>query len=255
MDAVFNNTKELGGWPGWLYAQDENTNNATQDFASADAGGYDAYVSGDQESSGWEAQFNFTPTENLQFVLNYAQTKRQVVNAGQFPTYPYADGNYDKWAVWYFPDGQWGLTGRSLESQYTDPADTSTWQGLGYGAGEKQDDTPLHAASGWGSYKFTEGKLGGLSLGMGFQWEDKREYFSGITDGSGQLVIDGEGERVVLYTDDRLNVDAMAKYDFQLKEKNAYVQLNIYNMLDDRGVYGYIYARPISYRMQFGIHF
>ncbi|MEM9158883.1 MAG: TonB-dependent receptor plug domain-containing protein, partial [Verrucomicrobiota bacterium] len=245
LDAVFDSSKEIGGWPGWLYNQDDNTNNATQDFAGDGAGGWNGYVSGDQESSGWEAQLNFAPMDNLQFVLNYAQTKREVVNAGAFVEYPFAEGNWDRWAVWYFPDGQWGLTGRSLEEQFTDPQDTSTWQGRGYGAGEKQDDTPLHAVSGWGNYKFTEGRMKGLSVGMGFQWEDKREYFSGITDGAGQLALDKNGNRVVLYTKDRLNVDAMARYDFTMGENPAHVQVNVYNLLDDTDPYGYIWARPL----------
>lgn len=254
LNRVFDASKTTNpGWPGWLYANDANTNNATMDWAAGSQSGWDAFLSGDQESSGWEAQFNYAPTDNTQFVLNYAQTKREVVNAGAFPRYPYAEGNWDAWSIWYFPDGQWGLTGRSLEDQFLDPQDTSTWQGLGYGAGEKQDDTPLHAVSGWGNYRIKDGQFKGLSFGLGFQWEDKREYFSGITDGSGQLVVDGEGERVVLYTDDRLNIDAMAKYDFMLGERNAHVQLNIYNLLDDQDAYGYIYAKPLAYRLQFGM--
>lgn len=254
MDAVFDNSKDIGGWSGWLYNQDENTNNATLDFASGERTGWQGNLSGDQESHGYEAQINFTPTDNTQFVLNYAYTQRSVVNAGVFPEYPYADGNWDRWAVWYFPDGQWGLTGYYEDGvAYTDAQNTSTWQGRGYGAGETQDDTPPHALSGWGNYKFTDGALSGLSIGLGFQWEDKREYFSGITDGAGQLVKDEEGERVILYTADRLNIDAMVKYDFKIKERNAWLQLNVYNLMDDQDAYGYIYAAPMSYRMQFGI--
>ncbi len=254
MDTVFNASKTTNpGWPGWLYTQDDNTNNATLDFASAEAGGYDAYLSGDQESSGWEAQFNYAPTDNMQFVLNYAQTKRSVVNAGAFPQYPWGAGGVDKWAVWYFPDGAWGLSGYSLEDQFLNAEDTSTWQGRGYGAGEKQDDTPRHSLSGWGNYRVDDGALAGFSFGLGFQYESEREYFSGITDGSGQLVTDTNGQRVVLETDPRLNIDAMAKYEFKLGEKNAHVQLNIYNVMNDQDAYGYLYAKPTEYRLQFGM--
>ncbi len=254
LDRVFDATKSTNpGWPGWLYDSDENTNHAAMDWAADSRGGYNAFLSGDQESSGWEAQLNFTPTDNMQFILNYAQTTREVVNAGAFPEYPYADGNWDRWAIWYFPEGAWGLSGYSLEDQFTDPQDTSTWQGRGYGAGEKQDDTPLHAVSGWANYNVNDGKLAGLSFGLGFQWEDKREYFSGITDLGGQLVNDSEGNRVVLYTKDRLNVDAMAKYAFTIGERNAYLQLNAYNLMNDQDQYGFIFAKPRTYRLQFGI--
>ncbi|MDQ8204790.1 TonB-dependent receptor plug domain-containing protein [Pelagicoccus sp. SDUM812003] len=255
MDRVFDASKTTNpGWPGWLYTQDDNTNNATLDFAAAEAGGYDAYLSGDQESSGWEAQFNYAPTDNMQFVLNYAQTKRSVVNAGAFPEYEWGAGGVDKWAVWYFPDGAWGLSGYSLEDQFLDPNDTSTWQGRGYGAGEKQDDTPRHALSGWGNYQIRDGQFAGLSFGLGFQYESEREYFSGITDGSGQLVTDTNGQRVVLETDTRINIDAMAKYEFTIGEdRNAHVQLNVYNVMNDQSAYGYIYAKPTTYRLQFGV--
>jgi len=254
LDAVFDNSKEVGGWAGWLYNQDDNTNNATQDFSSAEADGFNTYLSGDQESSGWEAQFNYTPNENFAMVLNYAQTKRQVVNAGQFPDM-YGDGPVDRWAVWYFPDGQWGLTGRSLEDQFLDPNDTSTWQGRGYGAGEAQDDTPLHAASFWANYSFTEGPFAGASLGLGGQYESSREYFSGITDGAGQLVVDGEGNRVVLTTDPRFNFDAMARYPFKFQNRDAHVQLNFYNLLGDTDPYGFIFATGTAWTLQFGMKF
>lgn len=249
LDAVFANKV---AWPGWLYGNDANTNNATMDFASPDASGYFAHLSGDQESSGWEAQINYAPTDNMQFVLNYAQTKRTVVNAGAFPEFEWGAGGFDRWAVWYFQDGGWGLSGFPLEEAYSNPIDTSTWQGRGYGAGEAQDDTPLHAVSGWGSYRFDDGKLAGLSFGLGFQYESEREYFSGITDG-GQLVVDTEGRRVILETDPRINIDAMAKYEFQVKDRNAHLQLNIYNLMNDQDAYGYLYAKPTQYRLQFGI--
>lgn len=254
MDTVFNASKTTNpGWPGWLYNQDDNTNNATLDFASAEAGGYDAFLSGDQESSGWEAQFNYAPTDNMQFVLNYAQTKRSVVNAGAFPEYPWGAGGVDKWAVWYFPDGAWGLSGYSLEDQFLNAEDTSTWQGRGYGAGEKQDDTPRHSLSGWGNFSVKDGALAGFSFGLGFQYESEREYFSGITDGAGQLVIDSNGQRVVLETDPRINIDAMAKYEFNMGDRPAYMQLNVYNVMNDQDAYGYIYAKPTAYRLQFGM--
>jgi len=254
LDAVFDNSKEIGGWAGWLYNQDDNTNNATQDFSSAEADGFNTYLSGDQESSGWEAQFNYTPNENFALVVNYAQTKRQVVNAGAFPDM-YGDGPVDRWAVWYFPDGQWGLTGRSLEDQFLDPNDTSTWQGRGYGAGEAQDDTPRHAASFWAHYNVTEGPLAGASFGLGGQYESSREYFSGITDGAGQLVVDGEGKRVVLTTDERYNFDGMARYPFKFQNRDAHVQLNVYNLLGDKDPYGFIFATGTAWTLQLGMKF
>lgn len=252
LDRVFTATGTTNpGWPGWLYNQDENTNNATEDFSTAN--GWNAHTIGDQESSGWEAQFNYAPNDNMQFVLNYAQTKRSLLNAGAFAKYEWGEGGVDNWAVWYFPDGAWGLSGYGRDDAYGDYTDTSTWQGRGYGAGEAQDDTPLHSVSGWSNYRFTDGELAGLSFGLGFQYESEREYFSGITDGSGQLVTDTEGRRVILETDPRINIDAMAKYEFQWGDRPAHVQLNVYNVANDQDAYGFIYAKPREYRLQFGM--
>lgn len=255
LDAVMGHCYEVGGWPGWLYIQDSNTNNASQDWAADSAGGYNAYLSGDQKSHGWEAQIIGTPIDAFQFSLSYAYTQREVSKAGAFPAYPYAAGNWDRWAIWYFPDAQWGLTGYRLDQQFSDPADTSTWQGRGYGAGERQDDTPAHAVSFWSNYNQADGRLRGLSLGLGAKWESEREYFSGITDGAGQLVVDADGDRVVLKTDDRWVVDGMARYAFALGERELNVQLNLYNVLNDQRAYGFLFAEPISYRLRLGIEF
>ena len=254
MDKVYAGVAAGGGWPGWFfnrYAPD--VNNATLDWASGEDAGFNGFAVGDDKSEGIDVQLLFTPTPNMQLLLTYAHTEREVVNAGAFPTYPYPE---DRWAVWYFPDGAWGLTGYPLNEAYADPSDTGTWQGLGYGAGERQDDTPENAVSFWGSYRFTEGRLAGLSFGLGGQWESEREYFSGITDGAGQLVTDENGDRVILSTDPRLNIDAMARYEFSLSDnRNAWVQLNINNLLNDEDLYGYIYAPGISARLQFGLTF
>src|SRR5690606_23072645 len=99
------------------------------------------------------------------------------------------------------------------------------------------DDTPDHAVSGWANYNFTDGPLKGLSLGLGGQWESEREYFSGITV-AGQKQTDGNGNLIVLKHKARLNLDFMARYTFELQEREAYVQLNLNNVLDDTDLYG-----------------
>ena len=250
LDQVFNLTKTTNpGWPGWLYISDSNTNNSWED--RGDGNGYQSYVQQQDESDGWDAQLMFTPNDKLQFVLSYAHTKRVITNPGKFIKYPHPE---NRWAIWYFPDSNWGLTGYSLDEVYTDSTDTSTWTGIGWGAGQSRDDTPKHSVSGWASYRFTEGGLNGLTMGLGGQWESEREYFSGITV-AGQKQTNGKGELTILKHKARLSLDLMVRYPFKISDRDAFVQLNVNNLADDTDLYGLIYAPGRSVRLEFGYSF
>ncbi len=250
LDRVFDLTKTtLPGWPGWLFTADANTNNGWED--RGDGNGYQSFVQQEDESRGWDAQVLFSPTDNFQLLLTYAHTKRVITNPGKFIRYPHPE---NRWAIWYFPDSNWGLTGYPLEEVYTDPSDTSTWTGIGWGAGQSRDDTPKHAVTAWASYHFRDGPAKGLVLGLGGQWESAREYFSGITV-AGQKQTNGKGELTILKHDPRLNIDMMVRYPFKLREREAYVQLNVFNVLDDDDLYGLIYAPGRNVRLEFGIGF
>lgn len=251
LDQVFNLTKTTNpGWPGWLYISDAHTNNSWED--RGDGSGYQSFVQQEDESEGWDAQLMFTPNDNLQFVVTYAHTKRVITNPGKFIRYPHPE---NRWAIWYFPDSNWGLTGYPLDEVYGDPSDTSTWTGIGWGAGQSRDDTPKHSVSGWASYRFTgEGRLNGLQLGLGGQWDSEREYFSGITV-AGQKQTNGKGQLTVLKHKARLNLDFMVRYPFKLRDHDAFLQLNVFNALDDKDLYGLIYAPGRSARLEFGYTF
>ncbi len=250
LDRVFNLTKTSNpGWPGWLYISDSETNNSWED--RGDGNGYQSYVQQQDESDGWDAQLMFTPNDNIQVVLSYAHTKRTITNPGKFIKYPHPE---NRWAIWYFPDSNWGLTGYPLDEVYTDPADTSTWTGIGWGAGQSRDDTPKHSISGWASYRFTEGRFNGLTFGIGGQWESEREYFSGITV-AGQKQTNGKGELTILKHKARLNTDLMVRYPFKISDRDAFVQLNVNNIADDKDLYGLIYAPGRNIKVEFGYSF
>jgi len=53
----------------------------------------------------------------------------------------------------------------------------------------------------------------------------------------------------------RLNLDLMLRYPFHIAQHPAYAQLNIYNLQDDRDLYGLIYAPGRSVRLEFGLSF
>ena len=258
MDAVFDYTKANGGWPGWFYGTDNLTNNSWGSIATA--GGQPVeYVSAEDSSKGWDSQLMFTPMKNLQIIATYAHVNRVIDSAGKWAKYPYPQ---DRWAVWYFPNSDWGLANRPIGTVYSDksaPAgsgpDTSTWTGVGFGSGERQDDTPEHQVSLFGNYSFDEGKLKGLTVGAGGYWESPREYMSGVTHGGGQFITDKNGNRLILSTAARKNIDMFIKYDFKIKNHDSSVQLNISNLLDDQKRYGLIYSDPRSMRLEFDYKF
>ena len=256
LDKVFASVP-AGGWPGWLYNRyDPNNlvNFSTLDWSSPEDTSYQAWTAGDDESTGWDAQILFVPNSQVQLLMTYSRLDRVTINAGKFVKY--AHGNKDRWAVWYFPDGNWGLTGNTLEQAYDDPSDTSTWTSRGYVTGLREDDSPKHNVTVWSTYSFKpDSSLKGLTFGLGGQWQSRREFFSGITDGSGQLQKDANGNPIVVFTDDQLNIDAMARYEFKWGDRDARLQLNVNNLLDDRDQYGFGFAPGLSARLELGLVF
>ena len=262
MDAAFATIDGDGGanWPGWLFngadGSDPLVNIATMDtMAFHGNGSNNATLLLTDESEGYDAQVLVKATKNLEFVVGGAITEVQRLNFGQWMTYPYRQ---DRWAVWNFNNGSWGTLGLPRAQVYGDPGSattgpaTETRTGAGQAAG---DDTPKYHFNFWANYRF-EGELKGLSVGLGGYWESKRQYMSGVTHGSGQLIIDGSGKLLVLYTSERYNLDAMARYDWKSdKGRNRYVQLNVSNLLNDKDLYGLIYASPLSAKLTYGMRF
>jgi outer membrane receptor for ferric coprogen and ferric-rhodotorulic acid len=260
LDAAFAANQADGGveWAGFLYQGEQGdslVNNATMDTMAFHGGGStNAALLLTDQSQGWDAQILIKPTRNLQILVNGAYTEVRRVNFGQWMQYPYLN---DRWPVWNYQNGSWGLLGLPAEQIYGTPATatsgpvTATRTSAGQAAG---DDTPKYHFDLWSNYRF-EGALKGLSLGVGGYWESQRQYMSGVTHGAGQLVVDAKGQLIVLYTRSRLNLDCMARYDRKIGKFNQFVQLNVHNLLNDQRLYGLIYASPIEAKLTYGISF
>jgi outer membrane receptor protein involved in Fe transport len=247
-------------WPGWLYGgfDDPEVNTAGEDWSTGDF-----FQSISDKSEGWEAQFIFTPNDNIQLIVNYSHVEREVISPGNFASYDYADGNWDRWTMWYFPNANWGLAGVQPEEVYPDGpapglpnADTGTWTGVGWGQGESLDDTPEDVISFWGRYSFSDdSKLSGLELGLGGFWESGREYASAFTS-AGQRKQNETGNSIKAVTDERLTLNGMVRYEFRMQDRwDAFFQLNVDNMLDDDDQYGLVYAPGRSWKIHFGMTF
>jgi hypothetical protein len=172
------------------------------------------------------------------------------LSAGQYAKYPYPQ---DRWAVWYFPNGGFGLQGSTLAEAYTDPSDTSTHkQNLFPG-----DDTPKTALSALVKYKFSDSSaLKGLSVGLGGSWRSERVIFSGITHGGSQAQYTTAGTLLTLKSDPQLLVNAFATYNWKSAAgREQYVQLNVDNLFNDQKLYGQIYQSPLAAKISYGLKF
>ncbi|HYD84628.1 MAG TPA: hypothetical protein VEA63_11260, partial [Opitutus sp.] len=248
LDAIFANAQKNNyDWWGWLYSGsdpgslpfDNLVNNATMDGNGAQ----NSVATGSDRSSGWDTQLIFTPNDNLQVLFSWSHINKVVLNAQTWAKYPYPQ---DRWAIWYAPYTFAATAGRPLEEVYTDPTDTSTF--IAFGTGLALDDTPKDQGSIWINYQFDQDSaLGGLSFGVGGVYESERSVYPAF----GQNALDSEGNTIFLSTDSRTTFNAMVKYDFKLRGRDASVQLNVENVADDQKLYGFIYAAPRRWQLTF----
>jgi hypothetical protein len=251
MDAFF--AAAAPGWAGWPYfgndINDPGINNATLDDAAFQNASRPAAIPSISEAEGWDGTLMFTPNDQLQIVLSASINNTvKLVNKGQWIKYPYPQ---DRWATWYFPNGGFGLKGQTLAEAYTDPADTSTRTNTGVFPG---DDTPKNRVTLFANYKFKD-SLKGWTVGLGGDYASKRAYFSGVTHGSGQVQTDINGRVIVLYMPAQVTVNGFVRRDWKSHGHEQSLSLNVYNVLNDRKLYGLIYNPPISARLSYEIAF
>ncbi|MDP1580348.1 MAG: TonB-dependent receptor plug domain-containing protein [Candidatus Didemnitutus sp.] len=249
LDAVFSNARALNqqGWWGWIYGGadpgslpfDNLVNNATMD----NNGAQKSVATGSDRSSGWDTQIIWSPSDSFQIVASWSHIEKVVLNAQAWPKYPYPQ---DRWAIWYAPITWAATAGRPLSQVYTDPNDTSTF--IAFGAGLPLDDTPKNQGSVWLNYKFdTVASLKGFSVGAGAFYESERSVYPAY----GRNALDTQGKPIFVSTPSRLTINAMMKYDFLLRGRESSVQLNVENVLNDRDLYGFIYASPRRMQLTF----
>lgn len=265
MDAIFTYCREAGlkhpgsdNWPGWFYNSTPNGiggyNNASQDTNSF-ANNPSLSAPQSDRNEGWDGQLILTPTDDLQLLFSFQKNNHTILSLGQFPTYP--NQGIDRWAPWMFPNGQWGLSGYyKPNDQYSDEKDTSTFQykGLIY-PGAQGMDYPKWSWSAFVNYRCTALGFKNFRIGGGVVRTGPQEYQSGFTHG-GDALKDEAGVPLILYTDPRWSVNMFARYEFKLDhERNAYVQLNVDNVLDDQHRYGFLYAPGRTFNFGMGVSF
>jgi iron complex outermembrane recepter protein len=264
LDTVFagNNEGANGGWPGWMYAgmdiapygpgshADALLNNGTMDAAGFLNTGLGAALQVVDQSHGYDGQMLFTPTDHIQMVFSASiDATVQRINNGTWPDYPYTQ--YDRWEPWFFAN--FGLNEQPLTGPggaYSNPNDTSTHVVNVFPG----DDSPKYAYSVFENYKFGGG-LTGLTVGLGESWHSQEEYYSGVTHGSGQTETNAAGQLIVAYGPSQFNLDGFAKYEWKKWGYTQFVQFNIYNILDDKELNGFIWTNPLTAKLTYGIKF
>ena len=249
LDAIFANAvKNNYAWWGWLYGGsdpgslpfDNLVNNSTMD----DNGAQKSVATGSDRASGWDTQILLRPTENLQVALSWSHITKVVLNAQAWAKYPHPQ---DRWAIWYAPYTFAATAGRPLNQVYASPEDTSTF--TAFGTGLPLDDTPKNQGTFWINYQFAKhATLKGWSAGVGGFYESGRVVYPAY----GQNALDANGNSITLVTPSRTTFNGMLRYGFKLRDHDSSVQLNVENLTNDTKRYGFLYATPRRWRLQFG---
>lgn len=214
-----------------------------------------ANVAISDESTGWDTQWIVSPTDNWQIVASYAHTIPKITSGYNYVKAPVDD----EFALWKFPWYSWGtIVGIPASEAFEDPTDSSTFKGAGTGVGESLDDTPKHTVSFWTRHTFTRESLKGWAVAVGGQYMSKRPYVTGYTiDGTTINVRDANGKvtPLKLYTSEQVTFSGMIKYQRKFGKYETRFALNVDNILDDKKLYGYLYAPGRSYKFNVSTEF
>jgi hypothetical protein len=155
-----------------------------------------------------------------------------------------------------FPNGQWGLSGYyAKNAQYADETRTSTFsfKGLIY-PGAQGMDYPKWSWSVFTNYRLTSLGLKNLRLGGGAVRLGPQEYESGFTH-AGDALKDNRGSPLILETKPRWTVNLFIHYEFKIGRREAYLHVNIDNVLDDQKQYGLLWASGRTGSIKLGTTF
>ena len=221
-----------------------------------------AKVAFQDESKGFELQFNIQATDNLQLIASWAH----LVNKNTTAKLPYAAVNDPTgnaaYGLWATPGGSFGTYYYTREEAFTDPNDPTTVNGAPGDYGLGLGGTPKDAVSFWSKYNFRgDSFMKGFGIGIGGLWESKRLYDASVSiDGTVSGTVDPNTLTVKadqLYTRSRTTVNLVLDYEMKLFKARYPTRfaLNVDNLLDDRKQYGYIYAPGMTWRFTTTVEF
>ncbi len=233
--------QDFEGYPIYYSFGSVDWNYKNNPSAGGASGGIGSLVTYEDEGTGVDGQFIFTPISNYQIILNFAWQTREVTGKGfdlvplLNPASPGADINdpstwapvaegteyrkfmkYDRWVYELGVDN------------FTDPSDPSTFQG-GDIVGLNLAMVPEWSGNIWNKYSFTKGNLKGLDLGVGVRYQSAAP--TALPIGGSQLVTN---RYLTPDVPERFEFDALVSYRVTWGDIRWRFSLNVYNLLDDK---------------------
>jgi outer membrane receptor protein involved in Fe transport len=187
----------------------------------------------DDVSRGMDFQMIFTdlPIKNLQTIVNFSYNDYEITSLSGV-SYE-LDSEFEGG-----PDGFDPATERRfIEKDLLD----------GLNLDRRNNGTPEFTAKLWTKYEFKEGFLDGFNIGGGVRWVDEREAVQ--QKGGGPL------ESSFLVMEPQTLFDLAFGYKNSFRDFDYNIRLNISNLTDEGGLYGYSYVSPRSFRLSASVSF
>ncbi len=174
------------------------------------------------QTRGIDMQVYFNLTDNLSTVLTYQYLSQWVVGGFRVADQPKST-EYDSW---------WNYMGIPVADRAKN-LDEASYDFSGQTKGRRTLDNPRNQLSIWNKYDFTEGMLKGLDLGLGAQFNGKRQSEVLLTNGARTT----EGVENVRYKpkfkpDYKLNLGL--GYRTKIADRKWNFRLNVNNILNEQ---------------------
>ncbi len=174
------------------------------------------------QTRGIDLQVYFNLTDNLSTVLTYQYLTQGVQGGFRVVDQPKST-EYDSW---------WNYMGVPLETRRAN-LDESSYDFSGQTKGRRTIDNPRNQLSVWNKYDFTSGRLKGVDLGLGAQFNGQRQSEVLLTNGARTT----EGVENVRFkpkfkADYKLNLGV--GYRTTLANRKWSFRLNVNNLLDQQ---------------------
>lgn len=247
---------------GWMGNYGQATNGQSYKYGDGTVGvansstGVGAWVPMSDESKGVDIQLTWSPIPEFQLLMSYSYLKREITST----TYQLVSAKFAPGAEWLKSDYAAGSLDPSLTAYdvYDDINDASTYHAVIPDTGLSGDDSPENTFSMWCRYNLSHlgDATANWAIGAGCIWEDKRNWYSGFMGDGNATYVSSTRTLVQYWTDERISFNAMIEYKLKLDDKyNARLALNIDNLLDDKDIYGLVYAPGRSFKFSCSIDF
>lgn len=174
------------------------------------------------QTRGVDLQLYLNLTDNLSTVITYQYLTQWVLGGFRVADQP-SSTEYDSW---------WNYMGIPLEARRANPDEVS-YDFSGQTRGRRTLDNPRNQLSIWNKYEFTAGRLKGLDVGVGVQFNGERQSEVLLTNGARTT----EGVANIRYkprfqADYKVNLGV--GYRARIGDQRWNLRLNVNNLLDEQ---------------------